>query len=492
MIEEQKMKVRQSTILIVEDNKFNRELLADLLQSPNYNLIFAVSGEEALEELAQVQPDLILLDIILPGIDGFEVCEKIRNNPALAEVPIIMVTALNDRDSRLKGITSGADDFITKPIDEDELKLRVKNVLQLNRFRRLIQEQEKFKWVVERSDDGFVIVNASDQIVYANKKGQVFLGISADMPNDTKGTFQSLAHAHYHLEPKKTWLKWFENHAHIINKPLFLIRPESDTSYAFWLQVDIFEHLNSSEVLWLLHLRNVTEQISMHEEILRFHSLLSHKLLTPLTSIIGGLNFIKSKAAKQALGDINKITSLSLEGAERLNKEIRNILQYLGSTRVEKKKLRTRVNQIPQILDKIKADMDLEKVSYTIQSNLDDLSLELSEHNLETIFRELIENSRKFHPQQNPTIGINVSSFMAQEAILKISDDGVTLSPDQLEQVWTPYYQAEKYFTGQVSGAGLGLSLVAFIIWNVGGAYVIYNRLDSPGIVVELKLPLTQ
>ena len=111
-----------STILIVDDDVMGRETLAALLRAEEYQLAFACNGPEALEQAAALNPDLILLDVMMPGMDGFEVCRRIRATPALAEVPLILITALDDRDSRIQGIEAGADDFIAKPYDRRELR----------------------------------------------------------------------------------------------------------------------------------------------------------------------------------------------------------------------------------------------------------------------------------------------------------------------------------------------------------------------------------
>lgn len=128
-------------ILIVDDEPVGRETLGALLLAEGYHLTFASNGEEALEKAADLLPDLILLDVMMPGLDGFEVCRCLRTDPLLAEVPIIMVTALDDRDSRLQGIEAGADDFVTKPFDRIELRTRVRSITRLNRYRRLLLER---------------------------------------------------------------------------------------------------------------------------------------------------------------------------------------------------------------------------------------------------------------------------------------------------------------------------------------------------------------
>jgi diguanylate cyclase len=137
----------KSTILIVDDETVSRYTVEVLLAAEGYNLVFAENGEEALKKAAESVPDLMLLDVMMPGMDGFEVCQRLRTNPRLAELPIVMVTALDDRDSRLRGIESGADDFMSKPFDRAELRARVRTITRLNRYRRLIETEEQLVYL---------------------------------------------------------------------------------------------------------------------------------------------------------------------------------------------------------------------------------------------------------------------------------------------------------------------------------------------------------
>jgi signal transduction histidine kinase len=139
-----------STILIVDDEPSARETLVAMLDGENYDLRVAKDGMQALQLLGQFQPDLILLDIMMPGMDGFEVCRRIRSTPPLAEVPILILTALDDRDSLLKSIESGADDFLSKPVDRRELTARVRTITRLNRYRTLMEQRENIRHMAER------------------------------------------------------------------------------------------------------------------------------------------------------------------------------------------------------------------------------------------------------------------------------------------------------------------------------------------------------
>jgi len=108
------MMFEKNCILIVEDSLAGRNLLIAILKREGYRIEFASTGREALEKTFEIKPDLVLLDVMLPDMDGFEVCSMIRNNPYTSLMPVIMVTALDDRASKLKGLQSGADEFLSK------------------------------------------------------------------------------------------------------------------------------------------------------------------------------------------------------------------------------------------------------------------------------------------------------------------------------------------------------------------------------------------
>ena len=121
------MTTAPAKILVVDDTPANVKLLVSLLEASGYGVGTAYSGREALEQVAKNPPDLILLDILMPEPDGYEVCRRIRQDPMTALLPIVMVTALDPTQERIKGIEVGADDFLTKPINSQELLARVRS-----------------------------------------------------------------------------------------------------------------------------------------------------------------------------------------------------------------------------------------------------------------------------------------------------------------------------------------------------------------------------
>ena len=128
-------------ILVADDTPANVKLLADLLSIKGYSVVTAASGEEGLRRVAEDHPDLVLLDIMMPGMNGYEVCQAIRSNPANGVLPVVMVTSLDPTQERIKGLEAGADDFLTKPINQPELLARVKSLLRIKSLYDEVQRQ---------------------------------------------------------------------------------------------------------------------------------------------------------------------------------------------------------------------------------------------------------------------------------------------------------------------------------------------------------------
>lgn len=152
-------------ILIADDEESNLKILINYLLSEDYDIYTAVNGEEAVRKSKDNMPDLIILDIMMPVMDGYEACRLIKAGPETKHIPIIIVTALHDRESKLKGLEAGANDFLSKPIDKAELTIRVRNLLKIKAFEdfMLRHNQTLEKEVRERTQD---LRNMSNEMVW--------------------------------------------------------------------------------------------------------------------------------------------------------------------------------------------------------------------------------------------------------------------------------------------------------------------------------------
>src|SRR6202047_4228857 len=119
------------TILVADDQAANRELLEELLAAQGSKVITVPDGAAAVEELSKTQVDLVILDVMMPRLNGLEACQRIKNNQATYLIPVVLVTSLSDKQSRIEGIKAGADDFLARPVDRIELLTRVRSLLTL-------------------------------------------------------------------------------------------------------------------------------------------------------------------------------------------------------------------------------------------------------------------------------------------------------------------------------------------------------------------------
>jgi len=148
-------------ILVVDDERYIFEAVKSLLQPEDYELEFAQSGQEALEKASSIIPDIILLDVVMEEMDGYDVCAWIRADETLRDIPIIMLTGLDDSESRVKAFEAGADDFICKPFSTLEMLSRIRSILRLNRYRRLVEARQLSDQLIRFSPVGIMIVDGN-------------------------------------------------------------------------------------------------------------------------------------------------------------------------------------------------------------------------------------------------------------------------------------------------------------------------------------------
>ena len=130
-------------VLVVDDNPLNVKMLADILAFKGYQVVKASGGQEALALVRSEKPDLVLLDVMMPDLDGYSVCASIRANPETEMLPVVMVTALDPKDERAKGLDAGADDFLSKPVNQHELLARVRSLLRIKSYHDQVQAQAR-------------------------------------------------------------------------------------------------------------------------------------------------------------------------------------------------------------------------------------------------------------------------------------------------------------------------------------------------------------
>lgn len=189
-----------ATILVVDDLPANLGLLFDALTQAGHRVLVAESGESALAQLQHETPDLILLDYMLPGMDGIEVCKRIKARPECADLPILFLTAVNELDDKVRALDAGAVDYVTKPIQTPEVLARVRTHLRLARLQRELAEELEMRREAEEQlrdslDQALVVVSPEGRILFVTRLAQTLLTRSFPLalPGDLPAELRALS-----------------------------------------------------------------------------------------------------------------------------------------------------------------------------------------------------------------------------------------------------------------------------------------------------------
>lgn len=473
-----------ATILIVDDEQRNRDLLEAVLKPAGYRLLLADNGQEALMQTLEHKPDLILLDVMMPDITGFEVCETIREDPDLAEIPVIMVTALADRDSRLKGLEAGADDFLTKPVDSLDLKARVKTVTRLNRYRRLTAEREKFETIANFASDGLLLLNHDNTIAYANSRTLRMLQAEGEIIG---ADFNEISRRRFMQQPPEAWTSWIGSDEPDEKHLRYLVRPQTATGPAVWLQAQVFRLPTTGGADWLVRLQDVTGLMQQKRDMWNFHRMLSHKMRTPLNGLIGSLSVLTDAA--ELSPDDASMAADAMESAVRLESQVTEVLRYLDASKISQEGDQLAGAELKDKAESIAKGVELADVRIEIADELSTRSFAISSLAMDVVLSELFDNAKKFHPNSNPKVVFQARLTPENECEIKVLDDCPLMNPEDLKHLGEPYFQGESNITGEVPGMGLGLAMISTMVWEVGGRFNVANREDDSGVIATVVIP---
>ncbi len=362
----------------------------------------------------------------------------------------------------------------------------------------LHEERVRLQWVVEHAEDGFVIIDAQDTICYANQQACCYLELHDESLN--RATFRTISSKHYHHYPPELWESWPEPLTNLVSPtsaqtPLrYLVRPETTTVPVLWLQVELLELPSEAQQQQLVRLRNITETMTTQQHMWTFHALISHKLNSPMSCLLNSLHLLHDSPDSHMSPNMREFVMIALESAQRLHNQFQRIRYFLSAPTLAQPGQGCLLMHLPQLIERISAEMEINLVCLEVPDNIkhESLVLALSVQAVALLLRQLLENARKFHPTHSPSIEVVLKLDTVSSVRITVSDDGTSLGPEQLPAAWTPYYQCEKGFSGQTPGMGLGLAIVASMLWSVGGQCHISNREPGPGVVVAMVIPFSQ
>ncbi len=465
-------------ILIVDDEPLNLTTMEAFLADEGYELSFAENGIDACAKAEIEAPDLILLDVMMPEMDGFEVTRRIRADARIGRVPIILVTALDDVGSRLEGLRAGADDFLTKPCRREEIRARVRTVASLNRFRSIAEQRERFERLFELSPDAILLVDAGDAVIAANERAKQTWS-SGPTLDDSAGQeaveIRSAireARAGYPCKPREVRVQT------AAGEKIFRVRGTTV--------------LDGGKKLVMLVFDDVTAEVAARDELMRLNRDLED-IVRARTRQLEGANALLMSYANFVSHDLRSpltvmkgYLSLLQEGVVPLNEEAKPMVGHAYGATVIMQELIENILQLAQ--DEHDGDaalsdrsVDPTPVLQRLVMRLRDLFPRPKPHFeigalpvvgvsavvVERIFYNLIANALKYSAQRpEPRIAIG-GMYRAEKPVLFVRDNGVGFDARQVDRLFQEFSRLES--AKGSDGLGLGLSLVARLVRSQGG-----------------------
>ncbi|MBL7140111.1 MAG: response regulator [Planctomycetes bacterium] len=452
-------------ILVVDDYPANVKLLERNLQAAGYETVAANDGQEALEKVQAEKPDLILLDIMMPKIDGFEVCRRLRADEATAVIPIIMVTALKETEDRIRGLEAGADDFISKPFDRGELLARVKSLLAIKYYRSMLAEREKFHAVIQDLSHGIVIADGRWRVETISRRAAELLDradedlVGRDLA-DVLSTFQ--------VEPSLEALR------QMTSKAVTVELAQEDRGSPRYLAGRYTRIMGPGGQLHnaALVFRDVTEMRRKEKLKRDFLMLMSHKLKTPLTIVGGYLSLIDQGRYGEVPPAMAEAVRISLVKVKELSDLVEKVLSYAGLTATELERAGQLVavgDLVPRVRDRIAERYRDRRVVWTIDVPADLPRARAPEELLFIVVDNLLDNAVKFGDKQPVEVRVTATEVEGRHLEVSVRDNGPGVPVAQRDTIFSAFSQLEETFTGNVAGMGLGLSTAQRLVESWGG-----------------------
>jgi PAS domain S-box-containing protein len=505
-------------ILIVDDERHNRHLLEVMLTPEGFILETASSGEEAITAMARQLPDLVLLDIMMPGMDGYQVAGSIKSNPATKNIPVIMITALDDRNARMLGLVAGAEDFLSKPVDRAELCVRVRNLLRLkaygdyhdrysqmleaqvgSRTADLVESERLYRSTFDAAPVGIVHVGLDGEWLQINQRLCDLVGYSRE---ELQGAgAQRLMGADEVAGEAEAFQQMVDGklNRHVVDEKRYR---RKDGGFV-WARVNMSVHRDAAGEAqhFILVIEDITErrtlegqvrQANKMDAIGRLASGVAHDFNNLLTVILGFAELVSddTKMSAEHGKDLEEI----IKAAKRATGLTKQLLAF-GRQQVlnaESLDVNGLITDMTGMLGRlIGANIH---VSLALAPNL---SLALADKGqLEQVVMNLVVNARDAMPGggnltiETKNIELENSAFHDETimsghyVMLAVSDTGSGMNKETLRRLFEPFFTTKD--TGK--GTGLGLSTTYGIVKQSKGYIWVYSEIDQ-GTTFKVYLP---
>lgn len=504
-------------ILVVDDEPENTRILKRILTEQKFNVISAISGIAALELINIKQPNLVLLDVKMPGLSGLEVCKRIKSNPQTKDLPVIFVTGADTIEDKTKGFEAGGVDYLSKPFQAEEVILRVNNILEISflqreltnemrRYNQLSEQSRSFTWEVD-SEGLFTFVNYISEIVTGYKPEELML----------KKYFYDLCPEDERSKFTKNAFLFFDERQEFINLENRILKKDGRVIWVSTNAIPIFDYKGNlsgyrgtdTDITELIDnqnaLREKQEQLLMAErernETLdysmklkdEFLSLISHELRTPLTVINAAIQALelvcKNELSDKAKGYLNTIQQNSNRQLKLVNNILDNARLGEGHFKMNKKNIDI-VQLTKKITEATTIFAEQKGVKLSFSSLLIEKTIGIDDEQYEKILLNLLSNAIKFTPT-GKSILVKISEKTVKgkaKVCIQVKDEGIGIPSDKKGLIFEKFGQVDSSHSRQSEGSGIGLSIVKMLVEMHDGEITVESK-EGLGSTFTLILP---
>ncbi len=477
-----------ATIMVVDDTIASLRMMVNILQAEGYRVLPAEDGRLALDAVAATVPDLILLDILMPGMDGFEVLRRLKADERTRHVPVIFLSAVTDQKERIDGFKLGAVDFISKPFQQEELLARIGTHVELFRLRQhladevaqrtmaLSESERRFRATFEQAAVGIAHVAPDGRWLRANRRLCEIVGYSRD---DLRGmTFQDITHPDdldadfalvrqvlageiesYTME--KRYLRRDKSQIWT-NLTVALVRDDGGNPDYF---ISVVEDISKRKLAEQRLTDTVDALIRSNSELERFAYVASHDLQEPIRTVVAFSQMLGREIGETGSPAIRECLDYIISGAKRMHDLICDLLAYSRTTGRDMPMLQVDCNVVLEaallnlraMIEESGADIVVDPLP-TVEGN----STQIME-----LFQNLIANGIKFARRDAPP-RIRVSATHGERGwVFSVADNGIGISSDYHDQIFILFRRLHP--SNIYPGTGLGLALCKRIVERRGG-----------------------
>ena len=504
-----------SSILIVDDNTHNLRVLEEILAAEDHDICMAVNGELALRSVATRTPELILLDIMMPGMDGFEVCRHLKADPVTADIPVLFISALAEPDVLMRAFEAGGLDYITKPFVEQEVLARVRTHLRLAAAQRQLLEanrelsreietrnesEKKYRHLFEESKDVILVSDPTGRLLDVNQAGIELFGYTREellsldprelycSPGDRKRMWQVLYHAGF-VNDFELEMKGKNGRAIIVHLSVSIIRDDEGK---------IFGHRGIA--------RDVTERRKLERQLLHSQKMesigllaggVAHDFNNLLTAISGYGQILQDSVPENDEVSQDSIRQV-LKAAGRAAELTGSLLAFSRKQAINAKPVHvyTIISDTARLIQRVIG----EDIEFTTAFSGKDLLVMADAGQLEQVFMNLATNARDAMPHGG-RLSICLKRVVVKEgsealydlpssgnyALVSVADTGTGIDNGSMDKLFEPFYTTKE--VGK--GTGLGLSIVYGIIKQHEGSVLVGSEAGK-GTTFNIYLPLVE